>query len=67
MVEYEIKAGPQGHFYFPKIIRESLGTTLKIVPNAVAGAIYPKDADLEHVIASLNIIIQDLKLRARMC
>lgn len=62
-MEYEIKAGPQGHFYLPKRIREALGTELKLVPIAKAGALYPKDADLRQVICSLKIIIEDLELR----
>ena len=63
-MEFKIKAGPQGHFYFPKIIRETLGTELKLVPNSKAGVIFPKDADLKEVILSLQVILQDLKIRA---
>ncbi|MFB0523119.1 MAG: hypothetical protein ACETV1_05080 [Candidatus Bathyarchaeia archaeon] len=63
-MEYELKAGPQGHIYFPKKIREALGEELRLLPNAEAGAIYSKDADLTRVIQSLEIIIADLKLRA---
>ena len=62
-MEYEIKAGPQGHYYIPKKIRETFGDELKILPDAKAGAFYPKNADLKQVILSLQIIIQDLKLR----
>ncbi len=64
-MEYELKAGPQGHIYFPKKIREALGNELKLLPNAEAGAIYPKHADLNRVIQSLEVIIADLKLRAK--
>ena len=64
-MEYELKAGPQGHVHLPKKIREALGEELKLLPNAVAGAIYPKDADLNHVIQSLEVIIADLKLQAK--
>ena len=63
-MEFKIKAGPQGHFYFPKVIRETLGTELKLVPNAKAGVIFPKDANLKEVILSLEVILQDLKIRA---
>jgi len=63
-MEYEIKAGPQGHFYFPKKIRELWGTEIKILPNAKAGAVYPKDADLKQVIRNLEVIIADLKIRS---
>jgi len=63
-MEYDLKTGPQGHVYLPKRIREALGEELKLLPNAEAGAIYPKNADLKRVIKSLEIIIADLKLRA---
>jgi len=63
-MEFKIKAGPQGHYYFPKIVRETLGTELKLVPNAKAGVIFPKDATLKEVILSLQVILQDLKIRA---
>lgn len=63
-MEYDLKTGSQGHIYFPKKIRQSLGPELKFLPNAEAGAIYPKDADLGRVVQSLEVIIADLKLRA---
>jgi len=63
-MEYKIKAGSQGHFYIPKVIRETLGNELSLVPNAKAGVIYPKGSDLKEVILSLQIILQDLQLRA---
>lgn len=61
--EFELKTGPQGHIYLPKKIREVFGEKLKIMPNVNAAAIYPADVDLETVVASLQLIIQDLKLR----
>lgn len=47
----------------PKKIREVFGAKLKMMPNAQAAAIYPADADLQAVIASLQLVIEDLKLR----
>ena len=64
-MEFEIKAGPQGHYYFPKKIREAFGTKIILLPNAAAGAIYSKDTDLTSVIESLRVVIQDLELRAK--
>lgn len=61
--EFELKTGPQGHVYFPKKIREFFGDRMKLVPNAKAGVIFPKDANPKDVVASLEVIIQDLKLR----
>ena len=61
--EFELKTGPQGHIYLPKKIREAFGKKLKITPNAHAAAVYSADADPQAVIASLQLIIRDLKLR----
>jgi len=61
--EFELKTGPQGHIYLPKKIREVFGEKLKLMPNAHAAAIYPADADLQAVIASLQLIVRDLTLR----
>lgn len=62
-MEFELKTGPQGHIYLPKKIRETFGEKLKFVPNAHAAAIFPVDTDPQSVIASLELIIEDLKLR----
>jgi len=64
-MEFELKAGPQGHIYFPKKIRDLLGEKLKLLPNDHAGAIYPENAEPDQVIASLEIIIDLLRLRQR--
>lgn len=64
-MEFELKTGPQGHVYFPKKIREAFGEELRLLPNAEVGVIYPKDADLNRVIQSLQVIIADLKLRVK--
>jgi hypothetical protein len=65
-LEYEIKAGPQGHFYIPKRIRETLGTELKVIPNAKAAIFFPSNVSLEDVLQSLKIIRLDLEHRLKM-
>ncbi len=62
-MEYKLKTGPQGHIYFPKKIREVFGENWKFLPNANAAVIYSEGTDAETVIASLRVIIADLKLR----
>jgi len=64
-VEYELKVGPQGHIYLPKKIRDVFGNQMKFLPNATAAVIYPDNADLEDVVASLKIIISDMELRKK--
>jgi hypothetical protein len=64
-LEYNLKIGPQGHVYLPKLIRESFGDKMKFVPDALSGVIYPENAKREDVIESLEIIIQHLKLEQR--
>jgi bifunctional DNA-binding transcriptional regulator/antitoxin component of YhaV-PrlF toxin-antitoxin module len=61
--EFKVRVGPQGHIYLPKVVREALGNELKIIPNAHAAAIYPENAQPQAIIVSLQLIIQDLKLR----
>lgn len=62
-MEFELKTGPQGHVYFPKNIRRIFGDRLKLLPNSDAAVIFPENTDPEIVIASLQVIISDLKLR----
>ena len=63
-MEFKLKTGPQGHIYLPKKIRDAFGDNLTFLPNSVAAAVYPDNADLNNVVASLQIIISDLKLRS---
>lgn len=62
-MEFELKTGVQGHVYFPKCIRELFGDNLKAIPNAKALVIFGENTSPEDVIASLRVIISDLKLR----
>ena len=64
MVEFDIRINPkQRTAYFPRQVVKHLGTKLKLVPNFHAGVIYPKDMDIETVLASIRVIVQDLELR----
>jgi hypothetical protein len=63
-LEFKLKIGPQGHIYLPKRIRDAFGDNLTFLPNSVAAAVYPEHVDLSIVVASLQIIISDLKLRS---
>jgi len=62
-MEFELKTGSQGHVYFPKNIRRIFGTKLKLLPNSDAAVIFSENTEPEAVIASLQVIISDLKLR----
>ena len=64
-MEFELKTGPQGHIYFPKIIRIAFGDKLKLLPNSDAAVIFPENTKPETVIASLQVIISTLKLRQK--
>jgi hypothetical protein len=65
-LEFKLKIGPQGHIYLPKRIRIAFGDNLNFLPNSVAAAVYPENANLNDVVASLQIIISDLKLRSEL-
>jgi hypothetical protein len=62
-MEFELKTGPQGHVYLPKNIRKVFGPKLKLLPNSNAAVLFPENTTPEAVIASLQVIISDLKLR----
>jgi hypothetical protein len=62
-MEFDLKIGPQGHIYLPKLIRKTLGKNLKLLPNTTSVVIYPENADPTDVIRSLQVIISNLELR----
>jgi len=62
-LDFDLKAGKQGHIYIPKRIRQIFGNNLKAVPNTNALVIFSENTSPEDVIASLRVIISDLKLR----
>lgn len=63
MVEIDVRLTKIGLLYLPKAIRESLGWNLKIIPNASAALIFPRDMPYEDVLESLEIIKADIKHR----
>jgi len=55
-----------GVFYLPKEITDEWGRELELIPNAVGGVIYPKNADLEKVIECIKeVVLKDLELRKK--
>jgi hypothetical protein len=62
MVEFDIKVNPkQRTAYFPRQVVKHLGVNLTLLPNSNAGVIYPKNKNLETVLASLRIIQLDIE------
>lgn len=66
MVEIKTKITNSGVLYIPKEIRECFSRSIRIIPNATAALFFPSDADYEDVLASLDIIRQDIQHRLRM-
>ena len=64
-MEFDLKTGSQGHIYLPKVLRKTFGSKMKLLPDEIAGVIYPENATPQDVIASLEVIIQHLKLQKR--
>jgi hypothetical protein len=52
--------------YFNRKIVDSLGYELLVQLNATSGVIYPKDAEKEDIIRSVEILLADLKHQARL-
>ena len=63
MVEIDVRLTKIGLLYLPKTIRESFGRNLKIIPNASAAVIFPKDMPYEDVLESIKIIKADIEHR----
>lgn len=67
MVEFGITVNRSQHSaYIPKILIKTLGFKLVLLPNSNAAVIYPQGKDLNVVLRSLEIILQDIKLRNEM-
>jgi hypothetical protein len=64
-MEFRLKTGPQGHVYLPKKVRQAFGTEILLFPDNDAGVIYSEKAETSDVIASLEVIIQHLRLQQR--
>ncbi len=66
MVEFDVPINKKQRVaYIPKVLVQSLGHHLRIVPNTRAAVMYPSDASIEQVLDSLQIIMQDLELKAK--
>jgi hypothetical protein len=64
MVEFEINVNrDQRLVYIPKKVVESLGHSLTIVPDCNAAILYPTGEDPETVVKSVEVLLQDLRLR----
>ena len=64
MVEFNIKVHPQQRLaYIPKEIVRALGFRLKAKPDRYALILYPENCDLNLVIRSVEILLEDLKLQ----
>jgi len=67
MVEFNLTVNKkQRTAYFNKKFIDALGYDLLAQLNATSGVIYPKDADKEDVIRSVEIILEDLKHQAEL-
>jgi len=65
-MKIKLRSTKDGLFYLPKELREQWGIELELIPDAMGGVIYPKDADLEKVIECLEeVVLKDLKLRVK--
>lgn len=65
MVEFELKVHPkQKVTWLPRQIVKAWGFELKLLPNNNAGILYPTGIEYDAVIKSVEILLQDLRLRA---
>jgi hypothetical protein len=66
LVEFDLSLPRSGQnvIWLPKVLVQALGRDLKLMPNSVAAVLYGADADLGDVVRSLEIIKQDLQLKA---
>ena len=64
MVKFRQKLDKNKKIYIPKPLREiGFNDIIEIEPNTHAAVMYPRGVPLDRVIASLEIILRDLKLR----
>lgn len=66
MVKFTIRRGPQGHYYFPKELQKIAGKEADALANALTITFWNKDAKIEDVVESVEIILRDLKLRMKI-
>ncbi len=65
MTKFGLKTGVQGHIYFPKELRKIVGAKPEAVANAFTVTLFDVEANSDDVIESMEIVLQDLKLRAK--
>jgi len=65
MVKFTVKANPAGQYYFPKEVRQELGHRLTLVCNAKAAVVFPEGTNIDTVLESIKIIVQDLSHRLK--
>ena len=64
MVEFSIKVNEKQRLaYIPKEIVRIFGLQLCLLPDAAAAIVYSTNTNLEIVIRSVEILLDDLKLR----
>ena len=67
MVTFKTKMDSTGRIYIARPIRESgLVNNIEILPNAKAAIIYRAGTKISDILASLEIIVADLKHRAQV-
>ena len=67
MVKFVQKLDRNNKVYIVKPLRQAgLINTIEILPNSKAAVIYQVGTKIEDILASLKIIIADLKHRAKM-
>ena len=63
MVVFIISVSPKENIvYIPKILTTNLGYKLSVAPSSKAALIFPEDSNLESVLSSLALIIEETKL-----
>jgi bifunctional DNA-binding transcriptional regulator/antitoxin component of YhaV-PrlF toxin-antitoxin module len=66
LVKFRVKANPQGQYYFPKEVREELGSDLELFCNAKAAVVFPQGTHIRTILESLEVIEKDLKHRLQL-
>jgi len=66
MVTFRQKIDSSGKIYIVKPLRQAgLVNTIEILPNAKAAVIYQAGTKIEDILASLKVIMADLRTRAK--
>lgn len=66
MVQFKVKANPSGQYYFPKAVRQELGTELILICNAKAAVIFPECVSLTVILQSVELILRELRHRQQI-